>query len=400
MTPHAVVVGSGPVGALSALLLAARGVAVTLVEQGSGLTTRSHASTFHPSTLDLLTSVGIDLQNDPRAIRVTAVQWRDRSGQVLAEVDYRLIEPLTAHPFRIHLDQQSLLDRISAVIATEPLITVDSGTTVVDLDPQRPRVTVSTADGDRRDITADIVIGCDGAHSVVRTMSGISFPAAEYPTGAIRAFASADVAALMRAVDPTSPLSGLCYFRGGNDGVSALRMSEHTRLVVRTTGEHDDAERLRQALDRATPFAVDDLAIATIDSYRLRRGVASSYVSDTGPVLILGDAAHVTSTAGGLNMNAGLHDAFALMPVVADWLYGRAERQALAHIADLRRRHLLDEVIPRTESRVRGLQDGGSDTLESHLADIRRLAGDPAAARRFLVEASLLDTPLTAAGTR
>lgn len=179
-----------------------------------------------------------------------------------------------------------------------------------------------------------------------------------------------------------------------------LRMSEHTRLVVRTTGGHDDAERLRQALDRATPFAVDDLAIAAIDSYRLRRGVASSYLSDTGPVLILGDAAHVTSTAGGLNMNAGLHDAFALMPVVADWLYGRAERQALAHIAGLRRRHLLDEVIPRTESRVRGLQDGGSDTLESHLADIRRLAGDPAAARRFLIEASLLDTPLTAAGTR
>lgn len=400
MTPHAVVVGSGPVGALSALLLAARGVAVTVLDQGPGLTTRSQASTFHPSTLDLLTSIGIDLLTDPNAIRVTAVQWRDRSGQLLAEVDYRLIESLTAHPLRIHLDQQALLDRCAALIATEHLIAVHSGTTVVDLDPQRPRVTVSTADGARRDISADIVIGCDGAHSVVRTAAGIGFPVAEYPTGAIRAFASADMADLAQAVDPTGSLSGLCYFRGGHDGVSMLRMSEHTRLVVRTTGEHDDADRFRQALSRATPFTVDDLRIEEMSSYRLRRGVASDYLGDTGPVLILGDAAHVTSTAGGLNMNAGLHDAFALMPTVADWLHGRAERQDVSKIAGMRRRHLIDEVIPRTERRVRGLQDSDSEALDHHLADIGRLAVDPAAARRFLIEASLLDAPVTSAGAR
>lgn len=396
MTPHAVVAGAGPVGALCALLLAARGVAVTLVDKGGAWTTRSHASTFHPATLDLLSGIGIDLAADPDAVRVSAVQWRDSRGRVLAEVDYRLVEALTAHPFRIHLDQQSLLDRCAALTAAQPLIAVEHGATVVGLDPRRPAVTVSAADGSRRDVAADVVLGCDGANSAIRAMSGIGFPAAEYPTGAVRAFVSTDLAGL--AAGPA--MAGLCYFRGGGDGVSALRMSNHTRLIVRTTNERDDVDRLSQALGRATPFALQDLDVDRVDSYRLRRGVAQTYLSDTGPVLLLGDAAHVTSTAGGLNMNAGIHDAFALMPVVADWLFGRAERQSVASIAEVRRRHLVEDVIPRTESRVRGLQDADPGALRRHLDDIGRLADDPAAARRFLIEASLLDAPLTPAGPR
>lgn len=400
MTPHAVVVGAGPVGALSALLLAARGVAVTLVEQGSAWTTKSHASTFHPATLDLLGAIGVDLAADPDAVLVTGVQWRDSRGRVLAEIDYRLIEGLTAHPFRIHLDQQSLLDRCAALIAAQPLITLQSATTVVGLDPRRPGVTVSAADGSRRDIAADVIIGCDGANSTVRTMSGIGFPAADYPTGAVRAFVSTDLARLTAAANPGPALSGLCYFRGGNDGVSVLRMSTHTRLIVRTTNQSDDVARLREALGHATPFVLEDLDVDRVDSYRLRRGVADTYLSDTGPVLILGDAAHVTSTAGGLNMNAGIHDAFAVMPVVADWLHGRAERHWVARIAGVRRRHLVDDVIPRSERRVRGLQDADSGALRRHLDDIGRLADDPAAARRFLIEASLLDAPILPAGSR
>lgn len=398
MTPHAVVVGAGPVGALSALLLGRRGVAVTLVEQGPGLITQSHASTFHPSTLDLLSGIGIDLGADPGAVRVTAVQWRDSAGQVLAEVDYRMIDSLTAHPFRIHLDQQALLDRCGALLAAEPLVVLQTGATLVDLEPGRPRVTVSAAGGVRRDIAADVVIGCDGAHSAVRRLSGIGFPTAEYPTGAIRAFTTTDLTSRLRAADPATALSGLCYFRGGHDGLSVLQMRNHTRLIVRTTNELGDAERFRAALGNATPFRSEDLAIDRIDSYRLRRGVAAGYLCEAGPVLILGDAAHVTSTAGGLNMNAGIHDAFAMMPVVAEWLHGRVEQQSVAQMADVRRRHLLEEVVPRSERRVRGLQ--GSGSVASHLADIAGLAADPAAARRFLIEASLLDAPLTAAGSR
>lgn len=398
VSPHVVIVGAGPVGALSAVLLADHGVSVTLIDRGAGLLTASHASTFHPPTLDLLAGIGIDLASDPQAVRVNSIQWRDRRGEVLAEVDYRLLDGATAHPFRIHLDQQALLDRLADRIAGDSSIDFRPGLTAVGMDAgrtdTRPTVTVRDSDGDRHTLAADLVLGCDGAHSAVRELSGIGFAASEYPTGAIRAFVPGSLDGLMPVGVPA--LSGLCYFRGGGDGVSLLRMSSDTRLVVRTTGQKDDATRLGQALAAATPLNMDDLDIDRIDVYRLRRGVADTYLSQRSTVLVIGDAAHVTSTAGGLNMNSGLHDAFALIPVVADWLAGRTGRQRVAELAAVRRDYLVRQVIPRTERRVRGLQDSesDSDSYTGHLADIEHLAADPVAARQFLAEASLLDTPL------
>lgn len=394
MNRQAVVVGAGPVGALSALLLARRGISVTLIESRTTLATESHASTFHPSTLDLLHAEGIDLSADPEAVRVTSIQWRDNRGAIQAEIDYRLLDGRTLHPFRIHLEQQALLDRLAALITADHRISFQPGLTATGLDPDTTGVTVSPEDGRDHTVRADVVIGCDGSHSIVRAAAGIGFRAVEYPTSAIRAHVRQDLAVLMPSTPQTGELAGLCYFRGGGDGVSALRMARSTRLIVRTTHSESDFGRVRAAVTNATPWSVDDLAIERIDTYRLSRGVADRYVSRFGPVLVLGDAAHVTSTAGGLNMNSGIQDAFALMPALADWLHGRAELDSVEKIAELRRNYVVEEVIPRSERRVRGLQDPGHTAFREHLDDISRLAADPDAARQFLIEASLLDTPL------
>lgn len=395
MTPEAVIVGAGPVGALSALLLARRGVSVTLIEARPTLTTESRASTFHPSTLDLLAVEGIELSDDPDAVRVSSIQWRDNRGEIRAEIDYRLLEGITRHPFRIHLEQQALLDRLAVLLAAEPRILFRPGLTATHLDPTGPSVTVSS-EGDRdRTVAADVILGCDGSRSTVRAAAGVGFRASEYPTGAIRAHITGNLDELM---PPSArPLSGLCYFRGGDDGVSTLRMARNTRLIVRTTNQDDHFRRLSEAVANATPWTIDEIPIDRIDCYRLSRGVADRYLSGRGPIVILGDAAHVTSTAGGLNMNCGIHDAFALMPVLADWLTGDGDLDSVAKLAEIRRDYLVREVIPRSERRVRGLQEPDDTELKEHLDDINRLAANPEEARRFLVEASLLDTPMTPA---
>ena len=395
----AVVAGAGPVGALAALLLARRGVKVVLVERKGALATESHASTFHPSTLDLLAGVGIGLAADPAAVRVDSIQWRDERGAVRAEVAYRLLEGRTGHPFRLHLDQQALLDRLAVMLAADPRVEFRPGCTVVGLDPARTAVTVSGEDGGLETIAAAAVVGCDGARSTVRELAGIGFPVAGYPTGAVRAFVAGDPGSQLPRESGNPPLAGLCYFRGNGDGMSLLRMADDTRLVVRTTGEQEDAARLREALAAATPWSFDDLEVRRIDSYRLERGVAESFLAAEGEVLVLGDAAHVTSTAGGLNMNSGIHDAFSLMPLLADFLFGRCGRHEVEAAADTRRRFMVEEVVPRTERRVRGLQDDDAGRPGEHMEEIAGLAEDPGAARKFLVEASLLDSPLDPAGT-
>ncbi len=48
------VTGGGPVGSLTAFLLARKGIPVTVFEAESGLVIDYRASTIHPPTLDLL----------------------------------------------------------------------------------------------------------------------------------------------------------------------------------------------------------------------------------------------------------------------------------------------------------------------------------------------------------
>lgn len=390
---HAVIVGAGPVGALAALLLARHGVRVTLLERNSRLLSVSQASTFHPSTLDLLRSQGIDLAAHPAATKVTSLQWRGPDGAVLADLDYRLLTGLTNHPFRIHLEQQLLLDQLAELIDGAPGIDFRCATEVVALDPARPAVTVVAADGQSRTLTADVIIGCDGSQSLIRQQAGIELSVRPYPTRALRAYVATDLTALLPESAPR-PLSGLCYFRGGGDGVSALCVGGLTRLIVRGSPGQQEARRLAEAVAKATPWEMDALAVHRIDSYRLGCGVVDSYFSDLGPVVVIGDAAHVTSTAGGMNMNSGIHDAFAVMPALAGRLRGGTDPLRVAHVAAARRQYLLEAVIPHTERRVRGLQDLNAKAAATDLHDLDHLVADREARRRFLIEASLLDSPM------
>ena len=52
-------VGAGPVGLVSALLLANQGVKVTVLESAPALNWDLRASTFHPPTLDMLAPLGL-----------------------------------------------------------------------------------------------------------------------------------------------------------------------------------------------------------------------------------------------------------------------------------------------------------------------------------------------------
>ena len=292
------------------------------------------------------------------------------------------------------MSQQSLLDRLSTLIDDDLGIDFRPGASVIALDLERTSVTISSLNGKKETITADIIIGCDGSHSTIREFAGIGFRVEDYPTSALRAHLRGDLSEMLPN-DAPRPLSPLCYFRDGGDGVSALKMSGTTRLIVRTNHLMEDADRVAQAVSNATPWDMRDLNICSLDAYRLRHGVADTYLAGEKSLIVIGDAAHVTSTAGGLNMNSGIHDAFALMPLIADWLLGKGSRSSVVDMAAERRDYILHEVIPRSERRVQGLEDLHRSAFSAHLLDIATLAHNEEAARRFLIQASLLDSPLT-----
>ena len=102
------IVGAGPVGLSAATYLTSRGIPVSIFETESSLPKNLRASTFHPSTLDLLEPFGASESLINQGIVAPKFQFRDRKNGCLAEFDFRLISDQTNHPYRVQCEQFKL----------------------------------------------------------------------------------------------------------------------------------------------------------------------------------------------------------------------------------------------------------------------------------------------------
>ncbi|MFD9245793.1 FAD-dependent oxidoreductase [Streptomyces sp. NPDC059556] len=397
------VVGAGPVGLTAALVLARTGVRVTLLESRETLATESRASTFHPSTLDLLDELGVAAALRRQGRTVDRVQWRDLDGVVHAELDYSLLAGHTGHPYRLHVEQARLTPLLLAELTATGLADIRFGTTVTGADHigggGTGGETGGGAGGGVRLRTEDAagrvtvsrhpyVLAADGSRSALRELAGLPGTAEEYPDYALRVVTGTPLDELVPGLAPLS------YVRDTRASFSALGMPDHWRLIFRIRrGTDRDAvlapEAVRARVEQALPGAAGKaVRIADAHTYRLARFLLPRYRA--GRVLFAGDAAHLTSTAGGLNMNCGIHDAVETGRALASVLRGDAPGEAALDAALERRRSVVETaVIPRSEARTAGLDSAAE--LPARLASLRRTAADPRSAVDYLLKASLLD---------
>ena len=62
------------------------------------------------------------------------------------------------------------------------------------------------------------------------------------------------------------------------------------------------------------------------DTFTVSRAIAGE--NRVGRIFLVGDAAHLTNTRGGMNMNCGIHDAFAIAGALIDTLKGGSREYA------------------------------------------------------------------------
>ncbi|MFB7395923.1 FAD-dependent oxidoreductase [Streptomyces sp. NPDC056534] len=401
------VVGAGPVGLTAALVLARTGVRVTLLESRETLATESRASTFHPSTLDLLDELGVAAALRRQGRTVDRVQWRDLDGFVHAELDYSLLAGHTGHPYRLHVEQARLTPLLLAELTATGLADIRFGTTVTGADHIGGGGTGGETGGGAGEGTGGgvrlrtedaagrvtvtrhpYVLAADGSRSALRELAGLPGTAEEYPDYALRVVTGTPLDELVPGLAPLS------YVRDTRASFSALGMPDHWRLIFRIPrGTDRDAvlapEAVRARVEQALPGAAGKaVRIDDAHTYRLARFLLPRYRA--GRVLFAGDAAHLTSTAGGLNMNCGIHDAVETGRALASVLRGDAPGEAALDAALERRRSVVETaVIPRSEARTAGLDSAAE--LPARLASLRRTAADPRSAVDYLLKASLLD---------
>ncbi|MCK2217648.1 FAD-dependent monooxygenase [Actinomadura sp. ATCC 31491] len=378
-----IVVGAGPAGLTAALSLARTGIPVTVLESGSEPQRQPRACTFHPATLDLLDELGVAARLVAGGRVVDRVQWRDRAGAVLAEMGMNRLDGLTRHPYRVHADQTALTSLLLTVLGVYPDVDVRFGARVDGVAEGGTGIRVRVGHTWTR---ARYLIAADGAQSTVRAELGLPLPRAGQLATALRVFTDSPLDRLMPGLAP------LTYVRDVQQSCTLLGLPDHWRIIFKIPLDGHEplsAANLSLLVRRTLPGLGGPVRVTGADRFALSRGVLPSY--RCGRVLFVGDAAHLTSTVGGLNMNAGLHDAFEAAQVIAAVLGGHARPAALEAWAWRRRSVLMRRVLPPGETRPAGVREHDSARLAAAMDGLRAIAGDPDATRAYLAKASLLD---------
>jgi 2-octaprenylphenol hydroxylase len=166
---------------------------------------------------------------------------------------------------------------------------------------------------DGRGMTARLVVGADGAQSLVRACAGLTVRTHDYRQLAIVATvrtARAHENTAWQRFLRTGPLAFLPLFDGSSSIVWSIDDAEAAVLRDCIAGEFN--RRLEAAIDGV--LGATTLASQRV-SFALRSVAAQSYIAPR--CALIGDAAHVIHPLAGQGANLGLLDAAALCEAVA-----------------------------------------------------------------------------------
>ena len=180
--PAVMIVGAGPVGLITALVLAQQGIASRVIEAAPGLTIDLRAGTFHPPTLEMLDGIGIATEMLALGIAVRYWQSRDLQEGLVAEWDLDLLRKDTPYPYRLHLEQHRLTPILLQHVLSTGLVDVVFGHRFEALHNQGDQLEVS-AQGPQGLVTwkTQWLIGADGGRSQVRKSADIKFAGYTWP---------------------------------------------------------------------------------------------------------------------------------------------------------------------------------------------------------------------------
>ena len=385
---HVVVAGAGPVGLVSALLLANQGVKVTVLEAAPALNRDLRASTFHPPTLDMLAPLGLTDDLVAQGLVARYTQQRDRQEGVIAEFDMQLIAPDTDHPFRLQCEQWKLTQMIQAQLNAMPHVQILFDAKVTQVTQSADQVLVAfTQAEEAHSLQADYLIGADGAWSAVRRSLNIEFEGFTYPERFLV------VSTEFEYADHLPRLSYVNYCSDPQEWCVLLRVPTLWRVLFPTKAEETDEAvltdesvqaRLQNLLPQAQPYVTQHRTL-----YKVHQRVAQRFRH--GRVVLAGDAAHINNPLGGMGMNGGIHDAMNLSEKLLAVLQKGESDAVLDQYERQRRTIAIDYINASTARNKRDIEERDPVKRKENQQALRELSLDPVRARAYIRQSSMID---------
>ena len=326
------------------LLLARAGVETVVLEKHADFLRDFRGDTIHPSTLEIMHELGLLdrlLQRPHQELRQIGAQIDDFSATV---ADFSHLP--THCKFIALMPQWDFLNFVAEQGKSYPQFHLHMQSEVTGLIEENGRILGLRAQTPQAaiEVRADLTVGADGRHSIVREKAGFEVVERGTPI---------DVLWMRVTRHPGDPNQTFGRFRAGRILVMLDREEYWQCAYVIPKGAFDDIQKkglpaFREDLRAVVPFlqgrldeleSWNDIKLLSVAIDHLRRW------SRTG-LLCIGDAAHAMSPVGGVGINLAIQDAVAAANILAKPLRHGA-------VTDL----VLNKVQKRREFPVRMIQN-------------------------------------------
>ena len=380
-----IVVGAGPIGLVTALLLADAGVRTTVVERATAPGDLPRAISLQDESFRVFEQLGIADALKAESLLDTGSRYLGLGGRLLAEA--KPVPSRIGHPAKTQFDQpileQLLFDRAVEHPGLELLLATEATGIAHDTDG----VTVEVVhDGIARTLTADWLVGADGGRSFTRAALGIDLLGSTQPQRWI----------VIDLLNETKEHDAFAEFHCDGKRPYVLVPGVGGRLRIEfMLFDHEDAElmttpaKIRELVVPAFRSELDPDDVRRAAVYVAHQRVARRYRA--GRAFLVGDAAHLMPPFAGQGLNAGVRDGANIAWKLIEAIKGGASERLLDSYEVERRTHGAKMV---TVSRRIGAVVMATNPVATRVRDIAvRAVNLVPRARHFLANMRFITPP-------
>ncbi|GGF00110.1 bifunctional 3-(3-hydroxy-phenyl)propionate/3-hydroxycinnamic acid hydroxylase [Mycetocola zhadangensis] len=385
-----IVIGGGPVGLVTALLLADAGVATTVVERALAPGDLPRAISLQDESFRVFEQLGIADALKSESLLDTGSRYFGLNGRLLAEA--KPSPSRLGHPAKTQFDQPILEQLLFDRAVEHPGVTLLLGTEATAITHDVNGVTVHVTErGVTRQLSAEWLVGADGGRSFTRSALGIRLDGSTQTQRWI-------VVDLLNERAQHEPFAEF-HCDGKRPYVLVPGVNGRLRIEFMLF-DHEDPDEM------TTPTNIRNLLVPAFRNkllpgdvrraavYVAHQRVAHNYRS--GRAFLVGDAAHLMPPFAGQGLNAGVRDAANLAWKLIEAIKGGASERLLDSYEIERRAHgaKMVKISRRVGAVVMATNPLATQTRDA----VVRLVNLVPSARRYLANMRFITPPDYSAG--